>query len=187
MGIFISGFQNCGWECRLIGRVGEELGLQTESVLRTVEAAALSMASFGDEVGSVEMDTREGGFCFQGDTCREGIGFCSCAKDPDGTVDHIIVVITTGIIQLIKILLDVGTDGSGRPEIHRGACYRFDGSVRDAFRIAWGVILGEDLNALIQSGAGIMTCQIKIAVIRQIAEGILIRFGLVANDKAIVL
>ena len=187
MFIFISGFQNCGWECRLVGRVGEELGLQTESVARTVGVAALSGALFWDEVGSVEMDTGEGGFCFQGDTGCEGIGFCSCAKAPDGTVDHIIVVITAGMIQLIKILVDVGTDGSGRPEIHKSACDRFDGSVRDAFRIAGGVIPGKNLNALIQGRAGIMTCQIKIAVIRQIAEGILIRFGPVVNHKAIVL
>ena len=184
--VFFSNLQNGRGETKLIGGIGEELGLQAEGMMRAVDRIALSVAPLGDKVGSVEMDPGERGFCFHGDTGGGGVGFCDCAESSHDTVYYIIVIIAAGIVQLIKILLNVGTDGSGRPEIHKSACDRFDGSVRDAFRIAGGVIPGKDLNALIQGRSGAMSCQIKIAVIGQVAEGILIRFGVVANDKAIV-
>lgn len=53
----LAGFKDCGWEMRLVGCVGEVLGLEAKTMARVVGLAGFSDAAV-EEVSAVELHAR---------------------------------------------------------------------------------------------------------------------------------
>ena len=53
----IAGLQECGGKFGFVGGVGEELRLQTETVIGAIDSAVLAYAAFSQTVGGEELQT----------------------------------------------------------------------------------------------------------------------------------
>ena len=124
VGVGFSCGKRRGGKSRIIDGVRVKMGLQAETVMRTVCAAALSDASGIQVVAGVEMDPRQRGVNLHGDSGPGGACGSGGAKDTPGTVDGIIMVISPGLLQLGIGIADVCLDRDHFPQIHGSSCHQ---------------------------------------------------------------
>ena len=186
---FINGFTAEGFFClydglgpvAVVEAVGVELSLQRHAGALGVVNAALTV--FIQIIAGIELNAGAVGMDFHSATGK-GI-----MKDGTGVaVDFPVVVITALQMQRFIISTNVLPDGLGAAEIHRGAF--------DTAQFAGGDILGivgieepagngEDL--IHGSIYLFVACQVEVAVVGEIEDGILIADGFIDDVQTLVI
>lgn len=155
------------WELRLIRRIGEVLRLQAESVAMLVRVTVAADRAI-EEVAGIELHSGLRGRNFQD---ASGRGFVNArGQDQARTfaVDHEIVVVSMGKLELFVVVIDAGADLLWFGEIERRSLYRFKFSRRNQMFVHRCKAVGIDHDLVIEDVAIAFALQIEVAVIGQI-------------------
>ena len=177
----VVGFSGLGDGLRPFGMVdgiGIVLGFQGDAAALAVYGAALS--GLVQEIAGIELNAGQVGVDRHG-APGNGIG-----KHRAGIAEDLEVVVIAALqIQRLIIGPDVLSDGLGAPEIHGRAFHAAHFAGGDAFVIGNGKHPGRQHQQLIHGSAGvIVTGKIKIAVVGQVEDGVLVADGIIGDVQS---
>ena len=176
--IFFACFCNGLGPLRMVDGIGIVLSLQADAAALAVIDATL--AGFLQEIAGIELNT--GAVSVDG---HDPAGF-RVGKLGAGIAENFPVMVIAALeVQRVVVFVDVPANGLGAAEIHGGA--------GDAAQLAGGDIFGivgvEETSGegqnLVHGGIYlVLACQVKVAVVGQIEDGILVADGIVDDVQA---
>ena len=163
------------WPFGMIDRVGPELGLQSDAAALAVPYA--SLAGFLQEVARVELNAGQVRV-----NSHHSAGLLVGQLGAGIAEDFVVVVVAALQVQRLIILSDIPPDSLGFAEVHGGTGDTSDFAGGNAFVVRYGKDPAGDGENLLHCLFGlILACQIEIAVVGQIEDGILIADTVVDN------
>ena len=160
---------------RVIQGIGEILGLQADTATLAVGDAALACV-VGDVIAGIELNARaigEDAHLAAGDGVREGGAGVG--------VNFPVVVVAALEVQRIVVCVDVLTDGLCLPEVHGGTLYLAQFAGGNALGIIRGEVTAGEAQELVHGVELFMACQVEVAVVGQVEDGVLIAGGFIFN------
>ena len=141
--VLLAGTQDRRWKVRMMNGVRIILRLQTVTVSRTICTTVFSRMIFAYIVRGVEMNTGHRGF--QAHCNTRCIRSCYGGRPQlsNISVDHIVVVIALCLLNLRKRIFHMGLDRQQFSQVHGALFHSSKTAIRDTFRIAGCVIVGE--------------------------------------------
>ena len=165
----------------MVHSIGIELGFQTDAAALAVVGAALAVIL--QEVAGVELDTAAvGGHA-------HGAAGSRVAEDGAGIAEDLEIVVVAALeVEGFVVGFNVTADGLGSTEVHGGAFHVPQFAGGDAFGIGHSKVPGGEGQFLGHGGTGVLLAgEVKVAVVRQIKDGILIADAVVGDEQTIVL
>ena len=179
--------QDCAGKCRLIGGIRKILCFQTKGVAGAIGAFSFSLPALGQKVCGVELHTGLCGMYLHGNARFFAVGCGGRTKSVCGAVDDVIMVITMSQKQLREDIVYVCADRGGLSKIHRSSVHGRDNTNGDIFRIVRCVMLCKKLDCLVQNGAAVVTGEVEVAVVCQVAEGVCVGNGAIVDCQGCVM
>lgn len=179
--------QDCAGKCRLIGGIRKILCFQTKGVAGAIGAFSFSLPALGQKVCGVELYTGLCGMYLHGNARFFAAGCGGGTQRVCGAVDDIVMVIAMAQKQLGENIVNVCADGSGFSKIHRSSVHGRDNTNGDIFRIVRCVMLCKKLDCLVQNGAAVVTGEVEVAVVCQVAEGVCVGNGAIVDCQGCVI
>ncbi len=184
--ILLAGVQYAVGEVGLVDGIGSVLGLQAEALILEILLAALAGIDAFQHVACIELN---GGHIGEYVHYAAGLG----RGDGSGEAQTFVVQVPVMVIALAEndLLVIAGiciADALCVAQIEgsAGNITHFAGG--DAACINNGEGVGIDLHGVIQNGlAACLACQVEVAVVGQVAQGVLIGDGLVADHQLVVI
>ena len=143
--------------------------------------AVLAIRDRCQEVGRIQVHTGQGGQYLHADA---GLGADGPGRVAQAAVpDDVALVVAAAFLQRGKVSANVQTYGLFLGKIHRRALHRQLAPGGDAVRVGLKIIVGVNGQAVAQGAAAGVAVQVKITVIRHIADGGRISGGPIADDQ----
>jgi hypothetical protein len=158
-----------GWsgEARLVGGIGEVLGLQAESRTVLVHHTALALDRPVQEVPGIELHAGLRGQDLHR-AAAPGIGQPNRAPQPFArAADHEVVVVAAAALELLVVLGDAGADGGGLPEIEGRPAHGRQLSGGDERRVHRGEAVGLE-GQLVGQDVAAGDAQIEVRMLGQV-------------------
>ena len=164
--------------------VGEELGLKR--ICRSGAVGAALLASLCHHtIGRVELDA---GHCRQDFHYTSARGIIYFARRKEAavalvSVDHEVVVITAAELHLLIVGVDILPDRLSLPEIERSSLYGYDLTGRDQIGSHLCSVAAVHLKDLIADTAVVFSREIKVGVIGQVDNCLLVGDCLIVDPE----
>ena len=165
----------------MVGGVGPGLGLQAEGGAGAVDRPVLAAQPRREVIAGVELNagavgphphTQPAAVCGN----RSDLPEAAAVRDP-------VVVVALCQTELVVLGGQPRPDGLRLPEIHRGSGHGKKRSRRDGGRVGGREAVGMDTDRVICNAACGVTVEVKIAVIRQVQNGIALADGPVVDAQ----
>lgn len=172
LSVSLSWIQACRRELRMVGRVGEVLHLQAETVVLSVSPAIMSREVVHVRVGDVELHARFGGVCFQHPA---GYGVGNNGSQFEGRRAGRLPQFVVDVVAFAHAVHS-RLCRQGRSEVIFGSCHgeEFTGGNAD------GIVPGDGICpkhiGVLQYGGGTAR-QIEVAVVGQVDHCGAVRYG----------
>ena len=184
----LSGPENRFQEPVLVDRIREILCFQAESASFSIDRASLSLFSIRNEIAGVELESRKICESFHADAGLRLIGFRKLHTGCTFPLQDKIMVVPADILQLSAVSRDVTPDCLRLCEIKGCPGYRCNLPCRNCLVVSDRCIGSRfKLKNRILNASGIMTAQIEVSVIGQIADRIPVTFCLILKQKSVIL
>ena len=176
--------QHDRWERGDIARVWVSLRLKTER--RLIGIVIFSRYAAIEEIAGIKLQTRTVGIHRKFDAGGWRIGGCGEGGQVAVFVQNIVEVISAERVAENRVFfVDVPSDGFGQGEIERRSRYVGDLVFDDKFLIRFGKLVRIDIDDGGQDRT-VVTVQIEISVVGEVAQGILVGGRVVLEHKTIV-
>src|SRR5215218_10830360 len=169
--VALAGAQHGRREVGVVGRVGEVLGLQGETVALPVGAAAGPDHGAVEEVARVELDAGLVGEDLQYPPAARVLQPGRQLQPGAAPVEHPVVVVAAADLELLEaVVTDPLTDPGRTGEVHRRAGHRVDGPRGDQGGVDRGVAAGPQAQLVVVDVARALTGQVPVGVVGQVDD-----------------
>lgn len=188
LGVDFARVEDNAGEMRLIGAVREVLGFEAEATTTREGGTELALVAISPVV-SVELHGGLGGVNLHG-AAALGLGHTSSEGELTNflLVDNEGVVVASTILNLLIIAVPIGTYGMRCAEVKRSALHLQNLACGDVGAVGGDEEVGIDLYHLIlNAGSGVgNTLEGEEAVVRHVANGLLVAGALIINNEFVV-
>lgn len=179
----------------MVRGIGEALRLQAESVTGNIGAQRVITQAIGVDpmlagcdrcqvVAGVKVHGGLGSQHFQTDKGFVASNVSGTAQTL--TADDITVVVAAAVLQRLEVGVNVAAQRFFGRKVHRRTCHGQQTARGNALGIGFQILVGVHGYQVIQHAAGIVAVEVKIAVVRQVADRRRIGLGMVINDKSMI-
>src|SRR5215211_4770989 len=169
--VALAGAQHGRREVGVVGRVGEVLGLQGETVALPVGAAAGPDHGAVEEVARVELDAGLVGEDLQHPPAARVLQPGRQLQPGAAPVEHPVVVVAAADLELLEaVVTDALADPGRTGEVHRRAGHRVDGPRGDQGGVDRGVAAGPQEQLVVVDVARALTGQVPVGVVGQVDD-----------------
>ena len=164
----------------MMAGVREVLGLKTDGAASSIGASLLAALLILQKVGRIKLDTRQIRGDLHADTTLLGNEFSAqCVLS--FVLQHIVVVVTAGLLQRLVVRIDTLAAHMLRPEIHRGSRHIPNLSGGNQTCVARCKCVCVQPYLLLQHRIRLLTVQIKVGMIGQVKDGIPVCLTFISN------